>query len=150
MWTQKKLFPRFGVLVLKHSSLLTDFAAHGFLFPPKSASSKDPLQNSYNTSKFWQALKFALQENPLQWYLSFFHVCDHKAQPEKLVVITKIKNDKYQCLIFFQANILLANHKSFIISKVFKVNVSYFFLILRIQSHSTVNCVAIALLAKVT
>ena len=39
----EKDFPRFGVLVLKHSLLLTDFPAHSFLFPPKSASSKDPL-----------------------------------------------------------------------------------------------------------
>ena len=34
-WTLKKFFPRIGVLVLKHSSLLADFAAHGFSFPQK-------------------------------------------------------------------------------------------------------------------
>ena len=34
-WTLEKFFPRFGVLVLKSSSLLADFASHGFSFPPK-------------------------------------------------------------------------------------------------------------------
>ena len=33
--TLKKFFPRFGVLVIKHSLLLTDFTPHGFSFPPK-------------------------------------------------------------------------------------------------------------------
>ena len=34
-WTLEKFFPRFGVLVLKSSSLLADFASHGFSFPQK-------------------------------------------------------------------------------------------------------------------
>ena len=34
-WTLKKKFPRLSILVLKPTSFITDFAYHGFLFPPK-------------------------------------------------------------------------------------------------------------------
>ena len=34
-WTLKKFPPRFLILVLEPTSFITDFAYHGFLFPPK-------------------------------------------------------------------------------------------------------------------
>ena len=41
-WTLEKFFPRLGVLVLKHSSFITDFAYHGFSFPPKKRDEQGP------------------------------------------------------------------------------------------------------------
>ena len=38
----KNVFPRFWVLVLKHSSFITDFAYHGFSFPPKKRDEQGP------------------------------------------------------------------------------------------------------------
>ena len=41
-WTLKKIFPRFSILVLKSTSFITDFAYHGFLFPPKISDKRGP------------------------------------------------------------------------------------------------------------
>ena len=41
-WTLKKCFPRLSILVLKSTSFITDFAYHGFLFPPKISDKRGP------------------------------------------------------------------------------------------------------------
>ena len=59
-----KFFPRFRVLVLKCSSIFTDFHfSRFFSFPPKSASSEDPLYNRK---------RFRVFKNKLVWITNQF------------------------------------------------------------------------------